>query len=64
MNSFEVAQIAYLRPESVDEAKTLIPRYARRDAPLTSSLERYQTDDEIRRLKDILDEVRTLMKYE
>lgn len=71
LNKFEIAQILYLRPEKVDVAIALIPRYVSSLArsqrvsgtSLTGSLERYSQGEDEDKLQEILDEIKNIARF-
>jgi DNA-directed RNA polymerase II subunit RPB4 len=74
LNKFEIAQILYLRPEKVEVAIALIPRYVHSGSALsfvsqgmrlelTDSLERYSQGEDEEKLQDILDEIRNIARF-
>jgi DNA-directed RNA polymerase II subunit RPB4 len=70
LNKFEIAQIMYLRPESVEVAVALIPRSAPRSLKVVyywltwRSLERYsQGDADQAALQQLLEDVRGMARY-
>lgn len=73
LNKFEIAQIMSLRPERVEVAVALIPRFVfafilpltrTKAANSVSSLERYaQGDENEAQLQSLLDDVRSMVRY-
>jgi len=71
LNKFEIAQILYLRPEKVDVAIALIPRYVPLDLTgsfniekwADDSLERYSQGEDEDKLQEILDEIKNIARF-